>query len=465
MTPSQTWMNPDFLLASPRAAALYHEYVEPLPVVDICAFLSPAELAADSGWANPGDFWLKPDPEKSALLTGGKEPDFSVKAFSAHIPRLAGSPLLASSQLELTRLFGVMRQLTPGTAPQINAILTERLADPAFTARCLLRRFNVETLCIPMDPCEDLKHFTSLKQTATGWVIPTFRPDAAFEIEDLKGWNAWIDRLEKCSRRTVRTYEDLLAALERRMAVFAAQGCVINDCRMALFGMPRTPPDHVSLDSVIRKIRNARQPASADEVTAFRSELLHDLGVMASKAHWVSHIRFGRLRGLALLRAHTLRAPAMENVTGSENALSVALLSMLQRQNAAGTLPQTLISPIDPEDALSAASVIDAISPFVPAGRVTLGTPGSMGRIPGLLASQLDLLGLLHALTEWVGAPSCATSFAHLTRHELFRRRLCAEFAARMTAGSLPDDLPWMGSILRDICCENPRRLITGQTE
>lgn len=459
-----TWNNPDFLLRDPRAANLYHTYVESLPVVDLCALLPPAEIAANTGWESPTSFWLKPDAEKSALLSGSADPQFTVAAFSENISRLVGSPLFGSSQFELSRLFGVMRPLTPGTAAQINATLTDRLADPAFTAHCLLRRFHIETLCIPMDPCDDLKHFNTLKQDAAGWVIPVFRPDAVFEIEDLKGWNAWIDRLEKCSRRTIRTYEDLLDALERRMIVFAAQGCVMSDCRMALFGQPRNPPDHVTLDSVIRKIRNARQPATADEVTAFRSELIYDLGVMTAKALWSNHIRFGRLRGMPLLRAHTLRSfSSCESTVGSENALSVALISMLQRQAEAGALPQTLISPADPEDAFSAANVIDALAPYIPNGRVSLGTLGLIGRMPGFLGTQLELLGFLHALPDWVGAPSAATSFAHLTRHELFRRFICAEFAARMAAGALPDDPAWMGSILRDICYENPRRFIVGR--
>jgi glucuronate isomerase len=49
-------------------------------------------------------------------------------------------------------------------------------------------------------------------------------------------------------------------------------------------------------------------------------------------------------------------------------------------------------------------------------------------------------------------------SFLSYTRHEYFRRILCAKLGYEMEHGLLPDDLGMIGQLVRDICYGNAAR-------
>jgi glucuronate isomerase len=46
-------------------------------------------------------------------------------------------------------------------------------------------------------------------------------------------------------------------------------------------------------------------------------------------------------------------------------------------------------------------------------------------------------------------------SFLSFPRHEYFRRILCNLLGTDIANGELPEDLPWIGSVVRDICYNN----------
>ena len=52
------FINKDFLLETPLARTLYHDYVEGLPIVDYHNHLSPAELAGDRRFDDIGQLWV-----------------------------------------------------------------------------------------------------------------------------------------------------------------------------------------------------------------------------------------------------------------------------------------------------------------------------------------------------------------------------------------------------------------------
>ena len=56
MTP---FLSEDFLLQSPTARTLYHEFAAGMPIFDFHCHLPVAEIAADKRFANLTDIWLK----------------------------------------------------------------------------------------------------------------------------------------------------------------------------------------------------------------------------------------------------------------------------------------------------------------------------------------------------------------------------------------------------------------------
>ena len=58
----------DFLLESPLARTLYHEYVQGLPIADYHNHLVPAELASDRRFEDIGQLWVASDPYKHRAM-------------------------------------------------------------------------------------------------------------------------------------------------------------------------------------------------------------------------------------------------------------------------------------------------------------------------------------------------------------------------------------------------------------
>jgi len=67
----------------------------------------------------------------------------------------------------------------------------------------------------------------------------------------------------------------------------------------------------------------------------------------------------------------------------------------------------------------------------------------------------LSPLGLLSRV---VGMGAHTRSFISYPRHEYFRRLLCNILGNDITTGQIPDDVPWAGEIVRDICYRNAVR-------
>jgi glucuronate isomerase len=49
-------------------------------------------------------------------------------------------------------------------------------------------------------------------------------------------------------------------------------------------------------------------------------------------------------------------------------------------------------------------------------------------------------------------------SFMSFPRHEYFRRLLCNLFGEEIERGELPNDIEWVGKIVKDICFNNAQQ-------
>jgi len=95
------------------------------------------------------------------------------------------------------------------------------------------------------------------------------------------------------------------------------------------------------------------------------------------------------------------------------------------------------------------------------------------GRVPGKLqygsawwfldqkdgmTEQIEALSNMGMLSQFVGMITDSRSFLSYPRHEYFRRLLCNILGGEMERGLLPDDLNLVGTMVRDICYNNPRK-------
>jgi glucuronate isomerase len=74
------------------------------------------------------------------------------------------------------------------------------------------------------------------------------------------------------------------------------------------------------------------------------------------------------------------------------------------------------------------------------------------------MINQLNTLSNMGLISKFVGMLTDSRSFLSFPRHEYFRRIVCNLFAEDIVNGELPNDIPWIGSIIEDICYRNTKK-------
>ena len=196
----------------------------------------PGQVAEDRRFRNMTEVWLAGDHYKwramrsngvaERFCTGDADDYEKYMKWAETVPALIRNPLHHWAHMELKKPFGICdRMFNPETAPGIWNECNEKLAQPEFTARGIMKQFHVALVCTTDDPCDDLEaHRTVNADTAFGVrMLPTWRPDRAMAVEEPEAFNAWTagSFLADPARRGVVTIARNL--LEGAAAVSRAQ--------------------------------------------------------------------------------------------------------------------------------------------------------------------------------------------------------------------------------------------------
>jgi glucuronate isomerase len=103
------------------------------------------------------------------------------------------------------------------------------LATDEYSAKNLIRRFNVEVICTTDDPIDDLRHHQQLaKDQNLGFrVLPAFRPDKALKAGQ-QGFGDYIGKLSQVSGVAIQSTADVIKALDKRIQYFHDNGACIR---------------------------------------------------------------------------------------------------------------------------------------------------------------------------------------------------------------------------------------------
>src|SRR5437899_455636 len=181
------FIHEDFLLTTPAARRLYHQFAETEPIFDYHCHLSPRDLAENRQFKNLFEIWLEGDHYKwramrangvpEMFCTGDAEPFAKFQAWAATVPHTLRNPLYHWTHLELQRYFGISERLAEFNAARLWHRANHLLAQPELSAQGILKKFRVTTVCTTDDPTDDLKHHQSLADAGLGTrVRPTFLP-------------------------------------------------------------------------------------------------------------------------------------------------------------------------------------------------------------------------------------------------------------------------------------------------
>ena len=214
------------------------------------------------------------------------------QTFADHFYLFRGTPTGVWLAQELVEVFGVEEKLNSASAMRIYDQIADCLTRPEFRPRALFERFNIEVLATTDAAADPLLHHQAIK--ASGWkgrVVPTFRPDAAINI-DMPGWRENIDALSAISKIEVSSYRALSAAFENRRAFFKQMGATATDSAALV---PATGELSAAEAEAIFA-RGLKGQATAEDAARFTGHMLMEMARMSIDDGLVMQIHAGCCR-------------------------------------------------------------------------------------------------------------------------------------------------------------------------
>lgn len=262
---TNTFFSEDFLLSNEFARTLYHDYASKQPIIDYHCHLPPRDIAEDTRFENLTAIWLAGDHYKwramralgvpEEFITGNASPIDKFRKWAYTVPYTARNPLFHWTLLELKRYFDVDELLTEKSADAIYQSCTDKLQTPPFQTRNLLQRMQVRVVCTTDDPTDTLEYHRQIAASDFSIkVLPAFRPDKAYAVEDPEAFNQYMNKLSEVSGVTISDHDTLMEALEKRVEFFHSQGCRLSDHGLEqLYHFDKAPAD---ISAIFKKLKN-----------------------------------------------------------------------------------------------------------------------------------------------------------------------------------------------------------------
>ena len=460
------FLNRNFLLDTPAARRLYHEYAENMPIVDYHCHINPQEIWEDRRFENITQLWLGGDHYKWRLMrangidehfiTGDASDREKFQKFAESLPRAIGNPMVHWCHLELKNYFGYEGFLTGETAQQVWDLCCDRLAnDPAMSARGLIRGSNVAMIGTTDDPCSDLIWHEKLAadESFPVQVLPSFRPDPALNIHKA-GFAQYISKLAETTGRKLETVIDVCDALSERIAFFDAHGCRAAD--HGLDYLVCRPVDTGTATAALQKALDG-QPLTAEEIEGYQTVLLLHCAREYAKRGWVMQLHFSCMRNpnsrmMAALGPDT----GFDCIAVTDNcAAAHRLMDTLYQE---GMLPKTVLYSLNPADNAWIDSLTGAFQGTEAAGKVQHGSAWWFNDHKAGMTEQMVSLANMGILGNFIGMLTDSRSLLSYARHEYFRRILCSLLGSWMENGEYPADFALVGGLVQDICYNNAKR-------
>jgi glucuronate isomerase len=456
------FLDEDFLLDTELARRLYHEHAEALPIIDYHSHLVPAEIAARRRFRSITELWLGADHYKwrlmrsagvaEALITGDAPDRDKFLAFCGVLPLAIGNPLHHFCHLELRRIFGSDAVISESTAPRLWEELNQRL--DSLDAWSLLRQARVEVACTTDDPADDLEPHRELAGTdLTTRVLPSLRPDQAMRIGH-PGFIPYLETLGQAAQRTIRSFADLLEALERRIVFFRTRGARLSDHAVDQ-PLPAPLPDRRELE-VLFSQRVQGATLSAEQESRYAAGLLRELAPLYHRHDLAMCLHIGAQRNNST-RMLRLLGPDSGHDSIGERPLGPGLAALLDTLEQAGERPRTVLFCINPGHYEVLATLLGSFQDASAAGRLQLGPAWWFNDHRDGNLRQLRCLASYGVLGTFIGMVTDSRSFASFPRHEYFRRLLCRQLGRWVTDGEYPDDPEALARLVRGICYGNAR--------
>ena len=458
----------NFLLQTPTAERLYHEYAAQMPVIDYHCHLNPEYVASDHCFANLSEAWLEGDHYKWRAMrangvderycTGEDATDWEkFEKWAATVPYTMRNPLYHWTHLELKTAFGVTKLLNPATAREIYDHCSALLLQPEYHARGLMRRYNVEVVCTTDDPVDSLEHHIRLREEGFAVrMLPTWRPDRAMAVESPAVFCAYIERLSEVSGVGISKFADLIDALRVRHKFFESAGCRLSDHGIEEFYAEEYTQGEI--DAIFNKVYGGRA-LTHGEILKFKSAMLFELAVMDHEADWTQQFHYGVLRNNNSRMFGRLGPDTGFDSIG-DFTVGRQMSRFFDRLDRGDKLPRTIVYNLNPRDNELVATMLGNFQDGrCGAGKMQLGSGWWFLDQKDGMEKQMNALSTLGLLSRFVGMLTDSRSFLSFPRHEYFRRTLCNLVGNDIEQGLLPaSEIGFIGrEIIERVCYWNAK--------
>lgn len=454
----------DFLIENEKGLYIYEKYARDLPIYDYHCHLSPEDIALDKKFTDIGELFLSHDHYKWRLMrTAGIDEkyitgDGSYKEkfirYAKALEYAFGNPLYHWTHMELKEYFGISRPLNEKNAERIYEEANEKMSRDKFCARNLISRSKVEYIATTDDPADSLVHHRKIAgdESFNTLVVPTFRPDSACNPSK-EGYADYLERLGSSEGIRIKSLENLLETLKKRMEHFSKAGCVCAD-----HGVEYIPDRECGFEKAKEIFSKALSCGylSREESDSFLRFMLVFLAGEYKKRDWAMQIHMSVIRNQnpdLLSKAGT--DCGADSVGNLQDANSLGkFLGEVQKKSG---VPKTMLFTLNPASYYILATAAGNFAGDVP-GKVQVGPAWWFcDHLDGIekhlrMFAETSLLGLFN------GMLTDSRSFTSYVRHDYFRRIFCSLVGQWIEKGMVPDDEEHIQSFVQGVCFENAKK-------
>ncbi len=458
----KAFLDQDFLLQSPTAQTLYHQYAAPMPIIDYHNHLVPQQIADDHQFENITQAWLYGDHYKwramrahgvdEKYITGSASDEEKFMKWAETVPFTMRNPLYHWTHLELQRYFGVTEVLNAASAKRIYDHCAALLKTPEYSVKNLLLKMNVKVLCTTDDPIDDLGYHKQIK--ASGYaikVLPTFRPDKAMAVDDVATFNSYVTSLAQVVGYGIQDLSTYKKAIGERHDYFHACGGRLSD-----HGLEHIYAEDYTEEQIAKIFGQLVSGASVSdhEKWQFKSAMLVYFAHLDHAKGWTQQFHLGALRNNnARLLGSLGPDTGFDSIGDFEQAKPLS--KFLNHLDSTNQLAKTILYNLNPGDNELLATMTGNFQDGTIVGKMQFGSGWWFLDQKDGMERQINALSNMGLLSHFVGMLTDSRSFLSFPRHEYFRRILCNLMGQDVENGELPADIEWLGKLVKDISYTN----------
>jgi glucuronate isomerase len=458
------FMDENFLLQTATAQKLYHEHAAKMPIFDYHCHINPKDIADDRRFNSITEIWLAGDHYKwRGMRTNGVEEKYCTgdasdwekfEKWAETVPNTLRNPLYHWTHLELKRFFGIDEVLSPKNARAIYDACNAKLQTPQYSCRNIIRMANVHTICTTDDPVDSLEYHQKIKSDGFEVnVLPAWRPDKAMMVEQPISYNQYVNQLAGVCNMEIKTFDDLMIALNKRHLYFHENGCRLSDHGLDTAYAEEYTADEI--DASFIKVR-AGYRLTTREIQKFKSCMLYEFGRMDHMRGWTQQLHIGALRNNNS-RLFNLIGPDTGFDSIGDKPVAEPLSKLLDRLDTDNKLCKTILYNLNPRDNELYATMIGNFQDGSIPGKIQYGSGWWFLDQKDGIEKQLNTLSNLGLLSRFVGMLTDSRSFLSYTRHEYFRRILCNLLGNDVENGEIPNDMELLGQMVENISFNNAK--------